>query len=41
MYVWDFASRQARKGPWEQAARDRERFHRRIQELNKIIEPML
>lgn len=41
MYVWPYAHQEARRGEWEQAARDRERFKMRIQKLNKIIDPML
>lgn len=35
--AWDFAYRMARKGNWEQIARDTERFQRRI----KCLEPIL
>ena len=41
MVVWNFAYRSCRKGPWEEFARDRERFQRRICEMGKIIEPCL
>lgn len=37
MRTWDFAYRQARKGDWEMAARDRERFKKRIQETENIL----
>ncbi|XP_072889934.1 uncharacterized protein [Hemitrygon akajei] len=37
MVVWDFASRAARKGPWEQCARDRSRFERRIASTEAAI----
>lgn len=37
MIVWDFASRAARKGPWEQHARDRSRFQRRIANTEAAI----
>ncbi|XP_041033797.1 protein phosphatase 1 regulatory subunit 15B-like [Carcharodon carcharias] len=37
MIVWDFAYRAARKGPWEQHARDRCRFQRRITEAEGVI----
>lgn len=35
--AWDFAYRQARKGEWEMAARDRERFKKRIQETGNVL----
>ncbi|XP_034935661.1 protein PFC0760c-like [Chelonus insularis] len=38
---WDYAYRAARKGPWEEFARDRERFWGRIRGMGKIIEPIL
>ncbi|XP_055533081.1 uncharacterized protein LOC129723122 [Wyeomyia smithii] len=38
--VWDFASRQARKGEWETAARDRERFRKRIEEIEPVLKPV-
>ncbi|KAK0167525.1 hypothetical protein PV327_004912 [Microctonus hyperodae] len=41
MIKWDFAYRAARKGPWEQAARDRERFNNRINFVGKILDPIL
>ena len=41
MRHWDFAYREARKGPWELAAVDRCRFRRRIQELQSILTPCL
>lgn len=37
MRMWDFAYRQARKGDWEMAARDRERFKKRIEETGRIL----
>lgn len=40
MRMWDFAYRQARKGEWEMAARDRERFRKRIEETEKILKPV-
>ncbi|XP_044303710.1 protein phosphatase 1 regulatory subunit 15A [Varanus komodoensis] len=39
--VWDNASQAARKGPWEEMARDRCRFRRRIAEVGAILEPCL
>lgn len=37
MRTWDFAYRQARKGDWEMAARDRERFKKRILETENAL----
>ncbi|XP_055633771.1 uncharacterized protein LOC129774087 isoform X2 [Toxorhynchites rutilus septentrionalis] len=40
--TWDFAYRQARIGDkWMMAARDRDRFRRRIDEIGKILKPAL
>lgn len=39
--AWSFAYRQARKGPWEEYARDRDRFSRRIECCASILEPCL
>lgn len=39
--AWSYAYRTARKGPWEQLARDRDRFQKRINEVNDILEPCL
>lgn len=41
MYVWSYASREARRGTWEQMARDNERFKMRIERLKNIIEPVI
>lgn len=41
MRTWPYASRQARKGHWEQIGRDRERFKRRIENTKNIIEKAL
>ena len=41
MYAWDFAYRNARRGHWEQTARDRERFQRKIVQVAASIEPVL
>ncbi|KAG9481531.1 hypothetical protein GDO78_010654 [Eleutherodactylus coqui] len=35
--AWSFAHRMARKGPWEEYARDRSRFQRRIAETEAAI----
>uniref|UniRef100_W5M566 Protein phosphatase 1, regulatory subunit 15B n=1 Tax=Lepisosteus oculatus TaxID=7918 RepID=W5M566_LEPOC len=37
MHAWSFALRAARRGPWEEMARDRARFRRRIEETEKAI----
>lgn len=43
LFAWNFAYRQARKGFWEQFARDRDRFNRRINrdeaEISLILSP--
>lgn len=41
MIQWDYAYRAARKGPWEEMARDRERFKGRINCIRCILEPIL
>lgn len=41
MIVWEYASRSARRGEWEQAARDRARFQMRIERSKKILDPVL
>ncbi|XP_072382118.1 uncharacterized protein PPP1R15 isoform X1 [Diabrotica undecimpunctata] len=40
MVQWSFAYRNARKGPWEEYARDRERFNKRINETERILAPV-
>lgn len=41
LYVWQYAYREARKGKWEQAARDRHRFQRKNFDLETVISPFL
>ncbi|KAE8593883.1 hypothetical protein XENTR_v10019360 [Xenopus tropicalis] len=41
MVVWSYAYRMARKGPWEEYARDRCRFQRRIAEAEGVISYLL
>ncbi|XP_041424491.1 protein phosphatase 1 regulatory subunit 15B L homeolog isoform X1 [Xenopus laevis] len=41
MVVWSYAYRMARKGPWEEYARDRCRFQRRIAEAEGVIRNFL
>lgn len=41
MLHWDFAYRAARKGPWEEMARDRERFKGRIHSMSIVLNPIL
>ena len=41
MVAWDFAYRAARKGPWEEYARNRQHFRRRIDTLSSILTPCL
>lgn len=39
--TWAYASYAARKGPWVQYARDREKFQLKIQFMELILEPVL
>lgn len=39
--AWEYAYRAARKGPWEQYARDRCHFKRRISSVSSVLEPCL
>lgn len=39
--AWQYAYRSARKGPWEQFARDRDRFKNRIESVKIVLEPCL
>ncbi|KAL4225415.1 hypothetical protein ACF0H5_016105 [Mactra antiquata] len=41
MVTWCYAYQAARKGPWEQYARDRARFNRRITETEVVLKPIL
>ncbi|ESO91572.1 hypothetical protein LOTGIDRAFT_233378 [Lottia gigantea] len=41
MVAWSFAYRASRKGPWEQYARDRERFQRKIRDLEEVLSQIL
>lgn len=41
LYTWTHAYQIARRGPWEMAARDRERFQHRIREAASHINPIL
>ena len=39
--AWGHAYRQARCGPWEEQARDRERFKRRVKNLEPLLSRVL
>ncbi|XP_076028952.1 uncharacterized protein LOC143017860 isoform X2 [Oratosquilla oratoria] len=41
MVAWDFAYRASRKGIWEQYAQDRERFRKRVSDLESVLGPVL
>lgn len=41
MVKWSYAYRNARKGPWEEYARDTNRFTRRIEQSEKLLKPIL
>ncbi|XP_037948392.1 uncharacterized protein LOC119683481 [Teleopsis dalmanni] len=41
MHTWNFAYRHARKGHWEDLARDRTRFFLRIQRASAYLDPIL
>ena len=41
MVAWNYAYKSCRKGPWEQYARDRMHFRRRIDSVAGVIEPCL
>ena len=39
--AWEYAYRAARRGPWEEYARDRARFRRRVDCVASVLEPCL
>uniref|UniRef100_A0A6V7L7C9 Protein DP71L n=1 Tax=Bracon brevicornis TaxID=1563983 RepID=A0A6V7L7C9_9HYME len=41
MIKWNYAYRAARKGPWEEMARDRDRFRGRVHRTGQILNPIL
>ncbi|XP_076277794.1 protein phosphatase 1 regulatory subunit 15 [Lasioglossum baleicum] len=41
MVKWDYAYRAARRGPWEQMGRDRDRFKSRINCIGHVLNPIL
>lgn len=41
IFTWSFAHRVARKGAWHFEAVDRMRFHRRIEQTQNILDPVL
>ena len=41
MVAWRHAYAAARKGPWEQYARDRARFNREVNRLSATLDPIL
>ncbi|EZA51404.1 hypothetical protein DMN91_007375 [Ooceraea biroi] len=41
MIKWNYAYRAARKGPWEEMARDNERFRGRINSIAAVLNPIL
>ncbi|XP_018398378.1 PREDICTED: uncharacterized protein LOC108776301 isoform X2 [Cyphomyrmex costatus] len=41
MVTWNYAYRAARRGPWEEIARDNERFKGRIKSIAIVLDPIL
>jgi hypothetical protein len=41
MLSWSYAYKQSRKGQWECAARDRNRFQRRIDNIGEVLVKVL
>lgn len=41
MIKWNFAYRAARRGPWEEMARDRDRFKGRIHRVGRVLDKVL
>lgn len=41
MVTWNYAYRAARKGQWEEMARDSERFKGRINSIAAVLNPIL
>lgn len=41
MVKWNYAYRAARQGPWEEMARDRDRFKQRINCIATVLNPIL
>ncbi|XP_012060042.1 PREDICTED: uncharacterized protein LOC105623254 [Atta cephalotes] len=41
MVTWNYAYRAARRGPWEEIARDNERFRGRIKSIAIVLDPIL
>jgi len=41
MITWNYAYRAARRGPWEEIARDTERFKGRINSIAIVLNPIL
>ena len=41
MVTWNYAYRAARRGPWEEIARDNERFKKRTKSIAIVLDPIL